>query len=205
VTDDALRTRLRAADPAESLAPADPDEVSRMLHVAMSRDTGTETRSSGTRGRSRLTWAVAGAAVVLIGLVAAYGLVGGASSPMTPPADRPPADDLELALPDGAAGRCTVPTPEALGRADVAFDGEVEAVSDGRVRLRPSQFYEGGPADRVEVARAGPARERLLLGVRFQEGERYLVAANGGQVMVCGFSGAYDPRLAELYAEAFAR
>jgi hypothetical protein len=97
-----------------------------------------------------------------------------------------------------------VPTPAVLGRAEVAFDGEVASVADGRVVLRPTQFYVGGPADQVEVAQASESMQDLVLGVRFQEGERYLVAANGGDVMVCGFSGPWSERLARLYEGAFA-
>jgi len=39
--------------------------------------------------------------------------------------------------------------------------------------------------------------------VDFREGERYLVAATGGSVAVCGLSGHYSQDLAALYAEAF--
>jgi hypothetical protein len=205
MSDDQLRARLRDADPAASLPPADPDRVSRLLEDAMALDTETESRQTGFRGRSRLTWLVAAAAVVLIALGVAYAVL---RQPLTtvPLEEAAPAPDtLELALSDAsAAGRCMTPTPATLGRAEVAFDGEVASVSDGRVVLRPTQFYAGGPADQVEVAQASQSRQDLILGVRFEEGSRYLVAANGGDVMVCGFSGGYDEELADLYAQAFA-
>jgi len=205
MSDDQLRARLRDADPADSLPPADPDRVSRLMEDAMAHDTETESRQTGFRGRSRLTWLVAAAAVVLIALGVAYAVL---RQPLTtvPLEEAAPAPDtLELALPDeAAAGRCMTPTPATLGRAEVAFDGEVASVSDGRVVLRPTQFYAGGPADQVEVAQASQSRQDLILGVRFEEGSRYLVAANGGDVMVCGFSGGYDEELADLYAQAFA-
>jgi len=202
--DDQLRTRLREADPAARLPPADPERVSRLLDDAMSLDTPTESRATGTRRRSPLTWLVAAAAVVLIALAATFVLTG-RGEPSAPPSDESPASSLELALPDQeTAGRCMVPTPAVLGRAEVAFDGEVASVADGRVVLRPTQFYVGGPADQVEVAQASESMQDLVLGVRFQEGERYLVAANGGDVMVCGFSGPWSERLARLYEGAFA-
>jgi len=206
MNDDQLRARLRDADPAASLPPAGPDRVAHLLEDAMGHDTDTESRQTGTRGRSRLTWLVAAAVVVLIAGGVAYALL---REPMTTlpleeeQASRPEA--LALTLPDqAAAGRCMTPTPAALGRAEVAFDGEVASIADGTVVLRPTQFYAGGPADRVEVAQASRSRRDLILGVRFEEGGRYLVAANGGDVMVCGFSGGYDEERADLYAEAFA-
>ena len=205
--DDLLRARLRDADPAASLPPADPDRVSRLLEDAMGPDTETptESRASGTRGRSPLTWLVAAAAVALIALAAAFVLTGRGETPTAPPSADPPPATLELALPgEAAAGRCMMPDPEVLGRADVAFDGEVVSVADGRVVLRPTQFYAGGPADQVEVDQASESMQDLVLGVRFEEGRRYLVAASGGNVMICGFSGVYAAQRARLYEEAFA-
>lgn len=201
---DPMRTRLQAADPAATLPPADPDRVSRLLEDTMSLDTPTESRATGTRRRSPLTWLVAAAAVVLIVLAATFVLMGRGETPSAPPTAESPPDSLELTLPDqAAAGRCMVPSPEVLGRAQVAFDGEVTSVSDGRVVIQPTLFYAGGPADEVEVAQTSKSVRDLVLGVRFREGGRYLVAANDGEVMVCGFSGAYDAGLADLYEETF--
>jgi len=205
MSDDELRARLRDADPARSVPRADPDRVFRLLEVAMSEDTLTESRATRAHGRSRLTWLVAAAAVVLIGVAATYALLPEPIS-TPPPEEELPGTTVELTLPaEGAAGRCMTPTPAALGRAEVAFEGIVDDVSDGRVQLEPNRFYAGGPADRVEVAQASQSRRDLILGVRFEEGDRYLVASDGGDVMVCGFSGAYDDQLARLYARAFAR
>jgi len=201
---DPLRTRLRDADPAATLPPADPDRVSRLLEDTMSLDTPTESRATGTRRRSPFTWLVAAAAVVLIVVAATVVLMGRGETPGTPPTAEPPPDSVQLTLPEQGAGRCMVPSPEVLGRAQVAFDGVVTSVSDGRVVLRPTLFYAGGPADQVEVAQMTRSVRDLVLGVRFREGGRYLVAANDSQVMVCGFSGAYDAGLADLYEEAFA-
>ena len=168
-------------------------------------DVATEEHGDEHRGRSRLTWLVAAAAVVLIGVATTYAVLRepGSTQPL---ADEQPGTTLELALPaEAATGRCMTPTPAVLGRAEVAFEGTVDDVADGRVQLEPARFYAGGPADRVEVAQASRSHQDLILGVRFEEGSRYLVAANGGDVMVCGFSGAYDEQLARLYARAFAR
>ena len=51
MTDDELRDRLRAADPASSLPPADPERVARLLEDVMSTELTTENRETGTRGR----------------------------------------------------------------------------------------------------------------------------------------------------------
>ena len=56
--DDELRARLRAADPASSLPPADPERVARLLEDVMSTELTTEYRETGTRNRGPLTWAV---------------------------------------------------------------------------------------------------------------------------------------------------
>ena len=204
MNDDQLRARLRDADPAASLPPAEPDRVSHLLEDAMGHDTDTESRRTGTRGRSRLTWLVAAAAVVLIGVTMAYAALRGQDPEPVPTVEGEPTV-VTLSLPDqAAAGRCMTPTPESLGRAEVAFDGEVADVTGSTVTLVPTRIYAGGPADNVRVAQASRSRQSLILGVRFEEGGRYLVAANSGEVMVCGFSGAYDRERADLYAEAFA-
>ena len=206
MNDDQLRARLRDADPAASLPPADPDRVSDLLEDAMSHDTDTESRRdrhprpqsadlAGRRCRGPADRRRRG-----VRAAARAGLPAPARG-----AGEQHRTALGLTLPDeAAAGRCMTPTPASLGRAEVAFEGEVASIADGRVVLRPTQFYAGGPADRVEVAQASQSRQDLILGVRFEEGSRYLVAANGDEVMVCGFSGAYDEERADLYAEAFA-
>lgn len=97
-----------------------------------------------------------------------------------------------------------VPTPESLRRADVALDGVVSRVTGAGRRCEPPGSTRGGPAEAVEVARPGTTREALLLGVRSEEGGRYLLAADEGTVMVCGLSGPHEQRLAALYERAFA-
>ena len=89
VDDDAdLRARLREADPAASLPPADPAGVDRLLEDAMTHDELGESRADGTRGRSRLTWLVAAAAAVVIVGVGLFVLTRGDEQ-----ADRPAAAD----------------------------------------------------------------------------------------------------------------
>ena len=155
----------------------------------------------------RRTWAtrvVAATVVLVVGAAAAFALLAGAGGdPPTP--ERHPAT-LELVVPGQDRGqRCMVPSAAALGRADVAFEGEAARVDEGTVRLLPDRFYAGGPADEVVLSQpSGPLRD-LVGAVQFEEGTRYLVAASEGQVMVCGFSGRHDTELADLYEKAFGR
>jgi len=197
--------RLGEADPAAALAPADPQRVSRLVEQAMGHDTPTESRRTGTRGRSRLTWLVATAVVAVILMMAALSLTQGRGSGQMPTVEREPSV-VEVSMPAQAgAQRCMRPTAEALGTAELAFEGTVADVTGRTVTLVPTRMHAGGPADNVRVRQSSPSQDRLLLGAEFHEGGRYLVAVEGGEVMVCGFSGAYDGRLAALYAQAFDR
>jgi hypothetical protein len=75
MNDDDLRATLRSADPAASLPAADPDRVARLLEDTMTdhpNDYSTdhltgESRTDGTRHRSRLTWGLTAAVAVIIG------------------------------------------------------------------------------------------------------------------------------------------
>lgn len=209
-----LLDRLRAADPGTDLPPADPTRVDRLLEDVMSdtrQDAPIPTPiPTEAQTRNPLTWLVAAAALVLIAAGGVLALAGGDDSPLAPPtagSSGAPAGEVtttELALPGGAPARCMVPSAEVLAGAAYAVDAEVTAVAGGTATLEPTTWYAGEQTDRVEVA-AGSADLAALIGApEFQVGQRYLVAGNGeGQVMVCGFSGPYDQRLAGLYAEAF--
>ncbi|WP_193613329.1 hypothetical protein [Nocardioides lijunqiniae] len=225
MNDDELQQRLRAIDPASDLTPADPDRVARLLEDTMNTDLtdtsapgtpGTpeqESRNDGTRNRSPLTWLVAAAAVLIAG-VGVFSLLGNdperddaptaapsASASVDPGSTAPSV--TELGAPPPAAGRCMVPTAEALSTAQVAFSGTVQSVEAGVVTLVPDRFYTGEATELVEV-RATPDELTALVGaVSFEEGRRYLVSATDGQVTVCGFSGPLSPNLEALYVEAF--
>ena len=197
--DEQLLARLRAADPGTDLPPADPTRVDRLLEDVMSH-TETETRT-----RTPLAWLVAAAAVVLIAVAGGLMFLPGSDAPEAPVAGGEPTVTA-LTLAGAGAGRCMVPSPDVLGGAAYAVDAEVTTVEGGTATLTPTTWYAGEETDEVEVA-AGSGDLAALIGApRFEEGQRYLVAANDrGQVMVCGFSGPYDDQLAALYAEAFGR
>lgn len=206
---DELLARLRAADPAAALPPADPASVNRLLEETMSNDVQQESRETGARDRSPITWLVAAAAVVIIagvGFVAMAQL--GGDDPTPPSATGNGSSDLtvtELAAPGQAAyaGRCMVPDAQMLSTQTIAFDGVVDDITDGLVTLTPTRFYAGAETDQVQVQAPAPELAALIGAVEFKEGGRYLVSATSGRVSVCGFTGPYRPELAALYEKAF--
>jgi hypothetical protein len=75
---DELLARLRAADPAADLSPADPGRTARLLEDAMTHDVETHAdQDTPVRKRSPLAWLVAAAAVLVIAGVGAFGFLGG--------------------------------------------------------------------------------------------------------------------------------
>ncbi|MCW2766555.1 MAG: hypothetical protein JWO11_2514 [Nocardioides sp.] len=201
-SDDELRARLRDADPAASLPPADPDRVARLLEDTMSSDPTTESRGTGTHDRSPLTWLVAAAAVLIIAGVGFFGFqsLSGGDNKVPTASTQPTVTELTGGT---AAGRCMVPTAEVLANQAVAFEGTVQAISAGVVTLVPGHFYAGAETDLVEVQAPPDELAQLIGAVDFQVGGTYLVSATGGRVSVCGFSGPVTPALQALYAEAF--
>lgn len=197
--DPQLRERLRSADPAASLAPADPDRVARLLEATM-EDTAHDTREPNRRGP--LTWLVAAAAVLVIGGVALVATLGDGDTDAPTAAEEGPRVTT-LAAPAAVDGRCVMPSAEALALQPTAFLGTVEEVADDTVTLSVDDTYAGEEADEVRVE--APSEDlRLLIGaVDFREGEQYLVSATDGTVTVCGFSGPATPRLQSMYDEAF--
>lgn len=203
-SDDELRHRMQAADPAASLPPADPDRVTGLVERAVTHDV----RATGPRGRNRLTWLVAAAAVVLLAAITGYAVFGRDDAPPTAGEEPsgaveqdPGVATIELAGPVGA-GRCMVPSPELLAGQDLAFEATVTGIADGVVTLDPERFFAGTAVDAVTVT-APPEAAMLDTGVVFEAGGTYLVAATGGQVNGCGLSGEATPQLRALYDEAF--
>jgi len=112
---------------------------------------------------------------------------------------------VRLALPTQENARCMPVDAETLGRAEAAFDGEVLSVDGDTVTLAVRQWYAGG--DDAAQVRMDLARVPSSLSgyFAFEKGRRYLVAANDGTVMVCGFSAPYSADLEKVYQDAFGR
>ena len=149
---------------------------------------------------------MAAAAVVLIAGVGVFGLLNHDAQRSTVPTagGSPTVTELQAPAPTAYQARCMVPSPATISQQQVAFDGTVQDVSGGVVTLVPRHFYAGSPTDLVKVQAPTPAALRAMLGaVEFEDGGRYLVTATDGRVSVCGFSAAWSPELAGLYAQAF--
>ncbi|GGO76827.1 hypothetical protein [Nocardioides deserti] len=206
--DPQLRDRLRAADPAASLAPADSDRVARLLEATMSNTDHETTGTPGTAGkpttRRPLTWVAAAAAALVVGGVAFAATTGG-DDEETPTAgggsDAPAV--TTLAAPAAQDARCMVPNAAVLADQEVAFLGTVEELGDDMVLLSVEEQYAGAEADEVRVESPAEQMELLVGAVDFRDGEQYLVSATDGEVTVCGFSGPATGELQSLYAEAF--
>ncbi len=206
MNDEELLARLRVADPAASLPPADPGRTARLLEDTMSHDTETPDipadQDTPVRRRSPLAWLVAAAAILVIAGVGAFAALGN-DDPQVPAA-RPPAPTvLALSARPPSTAKCMVVSPEVLANQEVAFDGTVAAITDGLVTLDVTKWYRGGDADQVTVQAPPEDLEALLSAADFQVGNRYLVSASDGFVSVCGFSAAYSDELATMYAQAF--
>jgi hypothetical protein len=209
-SDDQLRELLRLRDPAASLAPVDPGRLAGLLEDTMSHDVETPTHDpshpeADPRRRTPLTWLLAAAAVLVIAGVGVFALFGGEDQPTaTTQSERTaPASVLQLSAPEQTLGRCAMVTERLLARQTVAFDGTVTRMDGGTVTLEVNRWYRGGDADLVTVEAPDARLQALILAVRFEAGERYLVTASNGEVTVCGFSAPYSDALAALYAGAF--
>ncbi|MGD9959200.1 hypothetical protein [Nocardioides sp.] len=200
MNDDELLARLRAADPADR-APAPPDRWIHDLTEATMTETSTEPRAR------RGGWLLGAAAAVVIAGIGGYALVGRGGDGPSPIAGSEPSasatTSTELRAPGAAQGKCMVPSAEILKGADVAFAGTVASIDDDQVTLDTDLWYAGDPTDQVVVTAPSQDMVALVSAVAFEDGQRYLVAANDGVVMVCGFSAAYDEGLATLYGQAF--
>jgi len=205
MSDDELYDRLRAADPAASLPPADPTRVARLLEDVMSTELTTENRETGTRDRSPLTWLVAAAAAVIIAGVGLFAVLGHDDDPAAPPTATDDPTVTELSAPGSAAyaAKCMVPNAQIISQQDVALEGTVTSIAGGVVTLTVDEWYAGDPTDLVEVQAPDEELQQLIGAVDFEEGGRYLVSATDGQVTVCGFSAPYSEDLAALYQQAF--
>ncbi len=205
MTDDELRARLQASDPASSLPPADPERAAELLEDVMSTELTTESRETGTHNRSPLTWLVAAAAVLIIAGVGVFAVVGHDDDPAAPPtaADARTVTELSAPSPSAYAARCMVPNAETLSQQSLAFSGTVTSLADGVVTLTVDHWYAGGPTDLVRVQAPDAQLQELVGAVEFEDGGRYLVSASNGQVTVCGFSAPYSSDLAGLYGQAF--
>jgi len=171
-----LLARLRAADPASSLPSADPDRLAQLLEAAMS-DTATratESRATGTRDRSPLTWLVAAAAVVLIAAAGIFGMTqrDHGSSPVAQ------GSVTQLGF-DPPRGRCQLPNVGVLKQQTVAFQGTLVSVVDGTATFEVTRWYRGGPTDTARISATPGNQQCPAVGaVAAQPGTRIVFDGN---------------------------
>jgi hypothetical protein len=198
IEDEDLRSRLRRADPAASLAPAAPDEVSRLLEQTMT----TTAAPRVSTGRQRQFAVLVAAALVLL---AAAG-VGWLVTRSTPAAihGKPSALIVSLTA-DGIQRKCVAPTAQVLANsADFAFAGTVTGIAGDVVTLAVTHVYRGAEADEVRVGQAPGSSEQMLGSGQFEVGKKYLIASSAGGLVTCGYSGEADSLgLREMYEKAF--
>lgn len=195
-----LLVRLRAADPASSLPTLDGAPVAELLEAAMT-ETPTrtpESRETGTHGRSPLTWLVAAAAVVLIAAAGIFGLAHRDHD--SGPVARGSVTRLRYVEP---SGRCMTPNVGVLRAQTVAFRGTLRSVVDGKATFQVTHWYVGGPTDLAEVTAVPASLHDLTQAAQLETGASYLVAADNGRVLGCGFTGPARGALSNLYAHAF--
>ena len=205
MTDDELQVRLRAADPAASLPPADPSRVARLLEDTMSEDPSADSRATGTRGRGPLTWLLAAAAVLIIVGAGVLGVARlGEDEHRAPIADdKPTLTELRAPAAGAYSARCMLPTARTIANQEVAFEGTVDDIADGVVTLTPTHWYHGPETGMVVIESPAAPLEDLIGAARFEVGQSFLVSATDREVTVCGLTAPYSNELAALYAEAF--
>lgn len=203
MSDEALRHRLRAVDPAAemSIDPPDGPRAAALMEHIMNTPIIPESLVEPTppsRGRRNWLWGT------LLGLGAVAGVTVGMLVSNSKDHDSAPAAvTAEYQLSGGVSmGMCInineyVPEPTLEG-----FRGVVTAIEGDTVTLKVSQWYRGGPADEV-VLHVSDVPYPALDGIEFVLDGDYLVAVGDGSVRTCGISGLYSADLAALYAKWF--
>jgi hypothetical protein len=212
-TDDELRTRLSRIAPAGPDVPVDPPTSPRaaeLMERAMQTTTDAEPDVDLPRsrpGRGPAWWAARVAAVAAV--ATAVFVFGGGRSPVPngPPGGSPGgngATTLALSMPTTPQARCRAFDVAVLRTMQVAFEGTVTATGNQQTTLTVDHWFAGGDAERVTID-VPDGRTSESLGIEFRTGARYLVAATGGTVNGCGYSGPATSDLESAFAEAFGR
>ena len=190
----------------------------------MSVDLGPKTGMQRPRSPWRWVAAVIAAAVVLVAIVASFGLLSSDDAAEDPDAapPSPTATVTETApvpsssAPAGGAGtteltvvadaaRCIPPTSKWLSQnAALAFEGTAESVTENEavLRVKTWMYADGvGGTDTVRIALPAPSTIPMP---EFEKGKNYLVAAKGDtKVIGCGYSDVKSAKLQKLYTSAF--
>ncbi|MCU1588345.1 MAG: hypothetical protein JWN31_1838 [Frankiales bacterium] len=207
MNDDELHNRLARLDP-QADAPVNPITspwAQDLLERSMTT-TETASHSPAMPPRNRRPLALAAAGLVAVAGIATAVVMnqdGGSSSPTAKKST------LVLSAPaavhpgrPGVGSSCIRFDVELLKAEPVAFAGTVTAIQPGSVTLDVTKWFKGGTADQVTVTTHDNSTVALD-GVDFVQGKDFLVSANEGTVVACGYSGPEDPTLRQAYEQAF--
>lgn len=191
MTDDDLKNRLAAANPAPPSEPVDPitsDGARALMEDIMSTETS---RPPVERRRLRLIGAVAAALVVVIGGASLIGSLGSDAPPLVLTADG--GDSMAICMQFDAS---------TLADMSPAFAGTVVELTDSTATLEVDRWFSGGEAETVEIQYT-PGFEALIGTPTLEVGQRYLITATDGVVNGCGYSGPATPEYEAAFEEAF--
>ncbi len=120
---------------------------------------------------------------------------------------RPAADDQVANPPtDGGGGMamCIQFDTATLAANELAFDGVVTAVEGDQVTFSVTTWYTGPGGATVTLTNNGLGDVMISgSGSEFEVGARWLVSANDGTIMGCGYSLPYDDDFAGDWLSAF--
>lgn len=189
-----LLERIKNADPARTLHPAD-SWIPEPMEVEMST-TPVEPRSRPRR------WAPAIAAAASVAVLSgvAYVVLGGSG-----PAGNPGSTVTTLAMPAGSEtsmNSCLPFDAKYLRDMPVALSATATKIGDDGVTLDVDRWYVGGSADVVRLANYD-VNTVSLDGFSFEPGSRYLITATQGTVNLCGYSAPWTQDLADEFDVAF--
>jgi len=194
-----LRNRVRAADPARTIAALPETWLDHRMEQIMTDSTPTPISTTADKAPSRRrAW------VTLVGVAAALTIGAAIALPLT--LSGAPTTE-KLAAPGGgglSTGSCMPVTAEGLRTQEQAFAAKVIAVDGGTVTLEVTERFKGEVADRVEVPQ-DVAIDSDFSSVVFALGKSYLVAAGDATIRGCGLSGADRPELRAIYDDAFGK
>ncbi|MET8952950.1 hypothetical protein ACWEO4_11680 [Streptomyces sp. NPDC004393] len=196
MNDDQLLARLKSIDVARTSHVPAPD-LDRLLEATVSARLEPEPRPGSSLARRRPLLLAAVAVAALVAVIGGIRVRAGLTHAPTATA-RP----MTLTVPAEGSDRCAAVGVDVLSGMHTAFEGTATSVKDGRVELRVVHWYRGGDASAVRLRTAAHQLPQLS-GVTFETGRRYLVAADKGQVSLCGASAEADPHLRRLYDRAF--
>ena len=180
---------LRRADPVHA-GPAPSESKARVWARIQEVTMDDNTRTT----RRRTAWG-AGLAAAAVAGVAVFALLLNNGGGTPTPSDQP----------GPGIGSCVETySLETLTKREFAFDGTVTAIDGDQVTFDVGQSFVDDSAGSITLTASGMTGTSVTSagGPNLAVGERYLVAGDETFVWACGFTQAYDERVAADWAEA---